>query len=520
MSRKKQTGFPYRLLRVQLLIFVLLLIPAFVVAIRYPAVCLSLGRSAMARGDEARAVRLLQRSDTEEARLLLRDLKERQADELMQNGAYEQAQALLAELSVTDPSDERVAACIYGRASEKMDAADHSGARELFASIPTYRDAADRKRQCEHELAFAAFREGNTDAALTYARMDPQNSDMKALQTTIRLQEAKTLLASDDPEAGLRLLLQMWQDGADVEADLLAAQRQCHPDLYADRDDAYVLEHLRKMDESRLEQRSERLVLMQSLPMNAIAVGNEHTVLLKEDGTVLACGDNRFGQCDVGGWTDVIAVAAGAYHTLGLRSDGTVLATGDNRFGQCDTSEIRGAVEIDAHGGDSAVRCSDGSIICFGAHTYPAAADWPETVALALGGYALLGLDGDGTAYAMVPAFLTDAFRALIALDAASTYAVGITEDGCVVTSALSAPDWQDVIAVSASSAGIAGLSADHTVHFWLRNPGDYELLTTRSDVVAVAFSGRHAAALLEDGTLLVCGDNSAGQCDLSGTRR
>ena len=88
MSRKKQTGFPYRLLRVQLLIFVLLLIPAFVVAIRYPAVCLSLGRSAMARGDEARAVRLLQRSDTEEARLLLRDLKERQADEMLQNGAY------------------------------------------------------------------------------------------------------------------------------------------------------------------------------------------------------------------------------------------------------------------------------------------------------------------------------------------------------------------------------------------------------------------------------------------------
>lgn len=44
-----------------------------------------------------------------------------------------------------------------------------------------------------------------------------------------------------------------------------------------------------------------------------ICAGRLHTVALKEDGTLLATGDNQFGQCDVADWTDVVAVAAGKY---------------------------------------------------------------------------------------------------------------------------------------------------------------------------------------------------------------
>ena len=50
---------------------------------------------------------------------------------------------------------------------------------------------------------------------------------------------------------------------------------------------------------------------------------------------VLATGSNSHGQCDVQGWSDVVAVAAGSLHTLGLRDDGTVLAAGCNEFNQC-----------------------------------------------------------------------------------------------------------------------------------------------------------------------------------------
>ncbi|MEI3085364.1 MAG: RCC1 domain-containing protein [Oscillospiraceae bacterium] len=39
---------------------------------------------------------------------------------------------------------------------------------------------------------------------------------------------------------------------------------------------------------------------------------------------------NDDGQCDVSGWTDIIAVSAGSYNTVGLKSDGTVVAAGSN----------------------------------------------------------------------------------------------------------------------------------------------------------------------------------------------
>ena len=43
-------------------------------------------------------------------------------------------------------------------------------------------------------------------------------------------------------------------------------------------------------------------------------------------------------ECDVAGWRDIVAVSAGSSHTVGLKSDGTVLAVGDNEYGQCDAA--------------------------------------------------------------------------------------------------------------------------------------------------------------------------------------
>jgi hypothetical protein len=58
-------------------------------------------------------------------------------------------------------------------------------------------------------------------------------------------------------------------------------------------------------------------------------------VALKSDGTVVAWGDNTFGQTTVpGGLFGVTAIAAGSYHTLALKSDGTVVAWGNDEYGQ------------------------------------------------------------------------------------------------------------------------------------------------------------------------------------------
>lgn len=61
------------------------------------------------------------------------------------------------------------------------------------------------------------------------------------------------------------------------------------------------------------------------------SLGNGHIVGLKQDGTVVAVGDNDFKQCEVKGpeWHDIIAISAGDYHTVALRNDGKVLTTQD-----------------------------------------------------------------------------------------------------------------------------------------------------------------------------------------------
>lgn len=41
-------------------------------------------------------------------------------------------------------------------------------------------------------------------------------------------------------------------------------------------------------------------------PKDMIAAGRCHTVGLKSDGTVVAVGNNEFGQCDVGSWRDIL----------------------------------------------------------------------------------------------------------------------------------------------------------------------------------------------------------------------
>lgn len=63
---------------------------------------------------------------------------------------------------------------------------------------------------------------------------------------------------------------------------------------------------------------------------------------LRSDGTVVAVGETKYGQCNVSTWTDIVAIAAGNRHTVGLRRDGTVVAVGEDVMGECDASGWRG----------------------------------------------------------------------------------------------------------------------------------------------------------------------------------
>jgi hypothetical protein len=67
----------------------------------------------------------------------------------------------------------------------------------------------------------------------------------------------------------------------------------------------------------------EAVIKMKRWPKNTIAAGRRHTDGLKSCGTVMAVGDNKHGQCDVSGWTDIVAVAAGNVHMATKRDVGT-----------------------------------------------------------------------------------------------------------------------------------------------------------------------------------------------------
>ncbi|NWQ42508.1 hypothetical protein MLOOGBEN_17540 [Bacillus sp. EB106-08-02-XG196] len=57
---------------------------------------------------------------------------------------------------------------------------------------------------------------------------------------------------------------------------------------------------------------------------------------------MIAVGNNRYRQCNVSGWSTIVAITAGYLHTLGLKSDRTVCAVGLNKHGQCDVSRWSG----------------------------------------------------------------------------------------------------------------------------------------------------------------------------------
>jgi len=123
----------------------------------------------------------------------------------------------------------------------------------------------------------------------------------------------------------------------------------------------------------------------------AVAGGDNHTLAVRADGTVVAWGFNGNGQLgdntltersspiQVAGLAGVVGISAGGYHSLALRSDGGVSAWGDNQYGQLgDTTittprktpvQVSGLDNVVAVGGGhfySVAALADGSVVSWG----------------------------------------------------------------------------------------------------------------------------------------------------------
>ena len=124
--------------------------------------------------------------------------------------------------------------------------------------------------------------------------------------------------------------------------------------------------------------------------VTAVAAGGTHSLALLANGTVVAWGNNEFGQLGdgsttiapvpvaVSGLTGIKAIAAGESHSLALLADGTVMAWGDNEGGQLgdgndQESEVPVAVKglsgvraIAAGGDHSLALMSNGTVMAWG----------------------------------------------------------------------------------------------------------------------------------------------------------
>ena len=100
----------------------------------------------------------------------------------------------------------------------------------------------------------------------------------------------------------------------------------------------------------------------------AIGAGYHHSLALKDDGTVVAWGNNDDQQSNVpNGLTDVIAIAPTAWNSLALQGDGTVVAWGSNDAGQTDVpDDLTGVTAIAAGYRHNLALKDDGTITAWG----------------------------------------------------------------------------------------------------------------------------------------------------------
>jgi alpha-tubulin suppressor-like RCC1 family protein len=237
--------------------------------------------------------------------------------------------------------------------------------------------------------------------------------------------------------------------------------------------------------------------------ISQIAAGTWHTVGLKSDGTVVAAGDNHFGECDVGGWMEIIVVAAGRsnggccevgnwtginqtatghYHTVGLRSDGTVVAVGPSHwslsyYGQCEVGCWTDIIQVAAGGYHTVGLKDDGTVVAVGRNDREQCevGNWTGIIQVAAGNFHTVGLKSDGTVVALGSCKLgrcdVGDWTDIIQVGAGEWITVGVKSDGTVVA----APDdegsercqvgaWTDIVQVAGGSQHTVGLRSDGTV--------------------------------------------------------
>jgi hypothetical protein len=264
-----------------------------------------------------------------------------------------------------------------------------------------------------------------------------------------------------------------------------------------------------------------------------VAAGGLHTVGLKCDGTVVAVGDNGFGECDVGNWTGIVQVAAGYQHTVGLKADGTVAATGDNYYRQCAVGNWTGIIQVAAGYAHTVGLKADGTVVAVGLNTYGqcAVGNWTGIIQVAAGYAHTVGLKADGTVVATgendYGQCNVGEWTGITQVSAGYAHTVGLKADGTVVAvgdnsvEQCNVGEWTGIIQVSAGAFHTVVLKSDHTADAVGDNSTGQCYVGSWAGITQVSAGNAHTVGLRADGTVVAvgCGGETGnwGQCDVSG---
>jgi alpha-tubulin suppressor-like RCC1 family protein len=288
--------------------------------------------------------------------------------------------------------------------------------------------------------------------------------------------------------------------------------------------------------------------------VTAVAAGALHSLALLANATVVAWGDNEFGQLGdgsttnasvpvaVSGLTDVKAIAAGEDHSLALLTNGTVMAWGDNESGQLgdgneQESEVPVAVKgltgvkaIAAGGNHSLALLSNGTVMAWGGNEAgelgsggTKSSDVPVAVkglsrvsAISAGGEFSLALLSNGT----VEGWGSNESGQIGAGTEEKEEGEGERSDVPIGVGGLTG-----VTAIAAGSAHALALMGGGTVMAWGEdNSGELgngrtaareprpAAVAGLSGVVAISAGGQDSEALLSEGSVMTWGNDRYGQ--------
>ena len=221
-----------------------------------------------------------------------------------------------------------------------------------------------------------------------------------------------------------------------------------------------------------------------------VFAGPQISLGIDNEGNVISSGTATTGIWEVNGEEDVSMIAIGRKHLLALYRDMTVGSFGENYYGESVVDSWINVKEIAAGDYTSYALLSEGVVMASGLndHYQLQVGGWTNIIGIAAGARHVVGVASDG-----------------------KVYAAGDNSSGQCEVEAIT-----DAIEVAAGDSFTLVLRENGEILVIGNFPYTVNL-SSFSQSVKIAAGSRHILSILQNGTVVAAGDNTSGQCNVSG---